>query len=274
MILPVSPMLEASGHLGRASIGLVLVVLVATGCAGSRRPPGSPPSPAAATPQTTVEGEDAPEPEIPEGIFHVVQRGQTLWRIARAYRVPLEKLAEANRLADPSRLETGQVLFVPGVRETLDVLPFPAPLPSPGENPTDPREYQDTGFTWPIEGATVLSYYGAPRRTHRHQGLDLRGRKGQDVLAARAGRVIYSGNTMRGYGKTVILDHGGGIQTLYAHNNVLLVKVGRRVERGEPIARVGKTGNATTEHCHFEIRRNRVPVDPLLYLPGVAEGRP
>jgi murein DD-endopeptidase MepM/ murein hydrolase activator NlpD len=88
------------------------------------------------------------------------------------------------------------------------------------------------------------------------------------VVATASGRVIYSDDRMRGYGNTVILDHGGGVQSLYAHNSKLLVRVGDQVASGEPIAVMGRSGNATGEHCHFEIRRNRVPVDPMAYLSG------
>jgi murein DD-endopeptidase MepM/ murein hydrolase activator NlpD len=93
-------------------------------------------------------------------------------------------------------------------------------------------------------------------------------------VAARAGRVVYSGDKLSGYGKLVILDHGDGLQTLYAHGLELLVRVGDAVEKGQPIARVGRTGNATTEHCHFEIRKDRLPVDPLPYLSTVARALP
>ena len=85
------------------------------------------------------------------------------------------------------------------------------------------------------------------------------------MLAVRSGRVLYS-SSMRDYGRTVILDHGDGLRSLYAHNSKLLVQKGQQVYRGQAIARVGRTGNATTEHCHFEIRRDEVPVDPLPYL--------
>ncbi len=79
----------------------------------------------------------------------------------------------------------------------------------------------------------------------------------------------YAGAGLRGYGKTVILDHRDGMQSLYAHNSVLLVRVGERVEQGQSIARVGRTGNATTDHCHFEIRLNDRRVDPMRWLtPG------
>jgi murein DD-endopeptidase MepM/ murein hydrolase activator NlpD len=71
---------------------------------------------------------------------------------------------------------------------------------------------------------------------------------------------------MRGYGKTVILDHGDGLRSLYAHNAKLLVRVGQSVERGQPVALLGRTGNATADHCHFEIRRGDRRLDPLLFL--------
>jgi murein DD-endopeptidase MepM/ murein hydrolase activator NlpD len=93
------------------------------------------------------------------------------------------------------------------------------------------------------------------------------------VLAARGGRVVYSDDRMRGYGKTVILDHGGGVTTLYAHNSDLLVRKGQRVRPGERIARIGRTGNASAEHCHFEIRRDDAPLDPLRFLVPEVEAR-
>ncbi len=86
------------------------------------------------------------------------------------------------------------------------------------------------------------------------------------MLASKSGRVIYAGAGLRGYGKTIILDHGDGIQSVYAHNSALLVGVGKRVDQGQTIARVGRTGNATTEHCHFEIRVNDRRVDPARWL--------
>lgn len=124
---------------------------------------------------------------------------------------------------------------------------------------------QALALSWPVPGREILSPFGAPRRGHRHTGLDIRGRQGEPVTAAAAGKVVYSGK-MQGYGKTVILDHGGGIETLYAHNDRLLVTVGDVVSPRQRIATVGRTGNATTEHCHFEVRRNGVPSDPLSYL--------
>jgi len=194
----------------------------------------------------------------------VVEPGQTLWRIAKAYGVPLDELSAANGIDDPSRLESGRAILIPGAPETLEVAPWPAPLPSPPG--TAPFAGITTAFVWPLTGGRVLSRFGESRRTHRHAGLDIAGRHGQPIVAAAHGRVIYSDNRMRGYGKTVILDHGEGFQSLYAHNSRLLVRAGDEVARGEPIAVVGQSGNATGAHCHFEIRKDRVPVDPLPYL--------
>jgi murein DD-endopeptidase MepM/ murein hydrolase activator NlpD len=78
---------------------------------------------------------------------------------------------------------------------------------------------------------------------------------------------------MRGYGKVVILDHGDGFRSLYAHNSKLLVRVNDQVRGGQSVALVGSTGNASGNHCHFEIRRNDKPVDPLLYLLPPFEAR-
>jgi lipoprotein NlpD len=240
---------KAAERLGILSAAILLLCLL--GCAGG-----------------STRGTVETVPSAPDGVEHVVQQGQTLWRIAKVYDVDLDVLARANGITDASSLEVGQTIFVPGASEILDVPPYPAPLDSAGitsapgtvEGPTA------SAWLWPVENGQVLSYYGARRRTHRHQGIDIRGRAGQPVKATRAGRVLYSGSGMRGYGKTVILDHGDGTSSLYAHNSSLLVRKGQRVERGETIAKVGRTGNASTDHCHFEIRLHDKPVDPLGYL--------
>jgi len=238
--------------------GLLWLTLAATvgwGCAGSHRAPA---------PQPTERARESVESGLPQGVLHVVEPGQTLWRIAKAYGVPLDELSAANGIDDPSLLESGRAILIPGAPETLEVAPWPAPLPtSPGAS-----RYAGitTVFVWPLTGGRVLSSFGERRRTHRHAGLDIAGRHGQKIVAAAPGRVIYSNDRMRGYGNTVIVDHGEGFQSLYAHNSRLLVRAGDEVARGEPIAVVGKSGNATGVHCHFEIRKDRVPVDPLPYL--------
>jgi len=225
-------------------------------------------------PAVEAEDETEPEPasESSDGIVHVVQPGQTLWRIARAYDVSLDALAEANGIEDPTRVDVGTPIFIPGARATIDVAPYPAPIPGLHPGPQF-RPEPSADFVWPIEGGAFMRPFGEPRRHHRHAGIDIRGAKGQEILAARAGTVAFCGGTHGGYGTMVVLDHGDGIQTLYAHAQKVLVKTGDSVSRGQPIALVGRTGNATTEHCHFELRVENRAVDPMPFLTATTEAR-
>jgi len=122
---------------------------------------------------------------------------------------------------------------------------------------------------WPISGP-VTSEFGW--RTHPitgdqrfHSGLDIGGDYGMPVHAAQSGTVTYAG-WISGYGNTVIIDHGGGITTLYGHNQSLAVGVGQSVSQGDVISYCGSTGNSTGPHCHFEVRQNGEPVSPYGYL--------
>lgn len=252
--------------MGRIVLLCLVLTGLAAGCAG-----GAAHQRVDATPRAAAGNDHA---QVTVGVDHVVKPGQTLWRIANVYRVELDELAEVNGIDDPSRLETGQVLFIPGAVVSLDVPAYPAPVDPGGTVAVAPAEPKaDADWLWPVRDGEILSGYGAPRRTHRHQGIDIRGRTGQPVLASRAGRVTYSGSNMRGYGRTIILDHGNGLTTLYAHNSSLLVREGQRVDQGQAIARVGSSGNATANHCHFEIRRADRPVDPMTRLRPTREAR-
>jgi murein DD-endopeptidase MepM/ murein hydrolase activator NlpD len=215
-----------------------------------------------AVPSQHPEGpeDQAPAENLEVGVIHVVEPGQTLWRIAKVYGVSLDALAAANGIVDPTTLEVGRGLWVPGASEILEVVPYRGPATAAGGG------LSVAAFVWPLSDGKVLAAFGESRRTHPHRGVDIGGSRGQQVVAAASGRVVYSDDRMRGYGSTVILDHGDGLQSLYAHNSKLLVHVGDHVDSGEPIALLGRTGNATGEHCHFEIRRDRVPVDPMPYL--------
>ena len=125
------------------------------------------------------------------------------------------------------------------------------------------------GMIWPLDGP-VTSEFGW--RTHPifgtarfHSGLDIGGDYGLPIYAAASGTVIHAG-WISGYGNTVIIDHGGGVTTLYGHNDSLNVGVGQTVSQGQVIAMCGSTGNSTGPHCHFEVRENGEPVSPYNYL--------
>lgn len=118
-------------------------------------------------------------------------------------------------------------------------------------------------FGWPSASRRISSYFG-PRWGGYHYGIDISGPRGTAIYAADSGVVTFSGFS-GGYGRTVIIDHGGGVSTLYAHNSSNLVSVGTRVTKGQQIARMGATGNATGSHVHFEIRINGTRVNPMRY---------
>jgi murein DD-endopeptidase MepM/ murein hydrolase activator NlpD len=263
----------------RRTVAIVLVGTMASACAARTRPNPTPRVRAEEVVTSTaaapvgVKAIEAPGQEATEpldGVMHVVQAGQTLWRIARAYDVPLDQLAAANGIEDASKVAVGTPIFIHGARATLDVAAYPAPLPgAPAHRPLAPETAGE--YLWPVAGGAFMRPFGEPRRHHLHAGIDIRGSLGQDILAAKDGTVAFGGGTRTGYGKMVVLDHGNGVQTLYAHAVEVLVHEGDNVRRGQPIAHLGRTGNATTEHCHFELRLDNKAVDPMPYVLGAAE---
>ncbi len=128
-------------------------------------------------------------------------------------------------------------------------------------------------MAWPVQGYThVTDPYGYRihpilKKKKLHTGVDLRAPMGTNIMAGAAGEVIHSGN-LGGYGKVIMIDHGGGIVTLYAHNSRLVVNVGDEVRRGDIIAKAGSTGVSTGPHLHFEVRKDGKYQDPLPWIKG------
>ncbi|BDG04415.1 LysM peptidoglycan-binding domain-containing M23 family metallopeptidase [Anaeromyxobacter oryzae] len=232
------------------------------------------------------------------GVVHVVQRGETVWRIARAYGIDPRDLMETNGIADPRAVAAGAELFVPGAAGVVTVPPADAatataratatpppsiaaaldaaadrggppadppadPPPGPGRSAASPPRAH-APLAWPLRGV-LYGRFGV-RAGQRHDGIDIAAPEGTAVGAAADGTVIYAGE-QAGYGEIVILRHDDGIVTLYAHASEVLVKDGARVRRGQPIARVGQTGRTTGPHLHFEVRQGTRPRNPLLFLP-------
>ena len=117
-----------------------------------------------------------------------------------------------------------------------------------------------TGIVWSRFGSNDSV------RSHTHKGLDIAAPKGTPIKAAAAGKVTYSGNASDGYGNYVVISHGNGVQTVYAHCSKLLVKKGQQVSQGELIAKVGSTGNSTGNHLHLEVRKNGIAYNPQNYV--------
>jgi murein DD-endopeptidase MepM/ murein hydrolase activator NlpD len=198
-----------------------------------------------------------------KGVYHVVERHQTLYRICKTYRVDLKEVASLNRIADPSKIETGQRIFIPGAKKVLKVEIYIDDVAA--EQPeTAKMAYKKLDFIWPVEGKITDVFEGAENK--RHQGIDIACPIGTPIKASNAGKVIYSNNGIKGYGNLIILRHSEEYVTVYAHNQVNLVEEGAWAEKGQIIGKVGQTGKATGPHLHFEIRKNNKALDPLLFL--------
>ncbi|WP_413291539.1 M23 family metallopeptidase [Bdellovibrio sp. HCB337] len=122
-------------------------------------------------------------------------------------------------------------------------------------------------FDWPVDDARLTRGF-LPKKRRPHLGIDLASKRGTPILAAQGGMVIYTGREFRGYGKMILVESGNGWATLYAHMDKIVVQEGQKVSRGQMIGAMGRTGRATGVHLHFEIRKDRGPIDPLPLLPN------
>jgi murein DD-endopeptidase MepM/ murein hydrolase activator NlpD len=198
-----------------------------------------------------------------KGVYHVVERHQTLFRICKTYGVDLKEVASLNGITDSSKIQTGQRIFIPGAKKLLKVEIYIDDVAAEqGEKLK--IAYKKLDFIWPVEGKINDVFEEAESR--RHQGIDISSPIGTPIKASNAGMVIYSNNTIKGYGNLVILRHSEEFVSVYAHNQVNLVEEGIWVEKGQIIGKVGQTGRASGPHLHFEIRRNSKAVDPMLFL--------
>ncbi len=198
------------------------------------------------------------------GIAHKVTKGQTIYSIAKYYSTDPQGIVDFpfNTFADDETfaLAVGQTLIVPDA-----VKPKVQPW-SPGayvaRKTPDAGTVTATGvFVWPA-GGTISQ----PFRWY-HRGIDIANKNVPPVLAADAGKVILAGwPDNRGYGNRVLIDHGNGYQTLYAHLSRIYVGVGQTVKRGDQIGLMGSTGRSTGIHLHFEVHKSGIQIDPLNVL--------
>jgi murein DD-endopeptidase MepM/ murein hydrolase activator NlpD len=204
----------------------------------------------------------APPPEK-RGVYHVVEKHQTLYRICKTYGVNLKEVASLNGIVDPSKIQAGQRIFIPGAMKVLKVEVI---IEDVVAEPEEKRKvvYKKLDFIWPVEGKISNVFEGAESK--RHQGIDISSSLGTPIKASNAGTVIYSNNTIKGYGNLIIVRHSEEFVSVYAHNQANLVEEGMWVEKGQIIGKVGQTGRASGPHLHFEIRRNNKAIDPLLFL--------
>lgn len=195
--------------------------------------------------------------KIPMGelVTHEVQKGETVWRIAHNYHVDYKLIMRENEFTDPRQLMAGQSILVP----------IPSERVAAGLSPM--RESWSFSF-WPVIGR-VSSLFGI-RDGRMHEGLDIAAPEGTPIHSVQEGVVCFAGP--RGtYGNAVIIDHGKGLRTLYAHASEILVIEGELVEKGQVIAKVGNTGRSTGPHIHFEVLMEGQPQDPINCLPVIQQ---
>jgi lipoprotein NlpD len=195
----------------------------------------------------------------------VVRPQDTLYSIAWRHDLDYRDLARWNNIGSDFRISVGQVLLLGAGNAATQAAPRvgkPRPLPAPSASPAPPGVGTAISgvpkWVWPTDRV------GAPRPVPGG-GILLAGRLGQDVRAASAGRVVYTGSGLRGYGNLIIIKHADSLLSAYAHNREMLVHEGQDVAPGQVIAHMGE-GAPQTPVLYFEIRLNGRPVDPLPYF--------
>ncbi len=232
------------------------------------------------------------------GVYHTVAPGQTLYRISRVYGVDEATLARMNGIRDPGRLRTGTRLYIPGADRVKHVpvvktapnkplkspprpvpqprqkivvkkVPQPAPAPKVAQKPPQRTSSKATSVNklhWPVRGKIVRSF--TPQaKAGSGKGIEIAVRSGSEVRAAEAGKVIYSGDGVKGYGHLIILQHENDFFTVYGFNSRNLARQGDFVSQGEKIALSGIPPAGGKARLHFEVRKGKQAVDPILYLP-------
>lgn len=239
--------------------------------------------------------------------IHYVRPGDTLLGIARQYGVTLPELVRWNALVNPDQIQVGQAIRIAAPGTAMGAIASPAPpaggavampVPVPGatvQAPVAPvktapvggsEPYSDTTLAhaapsaelpaatppapaaaagqwqWPAGGGLIAGYNEATNK-----GVDIGGSVGDPVFAAADGKVVYAGSGLRGYGKLIVIKHNQEYNSVYAHNDKLLVKEEDQVRQGQKIAELGNS-EADRPKLHFEIRRQGKAVDPMRYLPA------
>jgi murein DD-endopeptidase MepM/ murein hydrolase activator NlpD len=233
---------------------------------------------------------------------HQVRRGESVAKIAKRYGVSKRAIIRLNHLKRPYRLTVGQTLALPGraapsrraasrrkpslerarpvIRRSnarsvpgLEVHRKVAGAVLRGSGVRDrhakmgtPPALSGHGFAWPVRGR-IIGRFGSYPGGLRNDGVNIAAPAGSIVRAAEHGVVAYTGSGVEGFGELLLIKHAGGWMTAYAHNDRFLVHRGQRVRRGQPIARVGNTGAVIRPQLHFEIRKDKRPIDPLSKLP-------
>ncbi len=290
---------------GRLGLALALVCVLAAGCAAKRPAPVTERTPQAQAP-APAPAKPAPRQPDARAEVYTVKPGDTLYSIALDQGLDYRELAAWNSIdparirvgqqlrltPPPGAAVTAPLKTAPGTVEArplgsapapenvktqpkavrvpysdqaytqmASLSPEPAPAAKPAARPDSSRDEDDLDWIWPSAGKVIGTFNDSTSK-----GIAIAGRAGQPVVAGAAGRVIFSGTGIRGFGKLIVIKHNKTFLSVYAHNNELLVKEGQNVTAGQKIAEMGNTDSDQVK-LHFEIRRFGKPVDPAKLLP-------
>lgn len=198
------------------------------------------------------------------GVSHIVKSGDTVESVAKKYQAEAQAIVDFpfNDVPDDFKLRVGQLLIVPDGQPPESAVPA-KPRPQPqflAQGPSSPIFGAVGGakFIWPTAGG-ITQYF-----SWYHKGIDVANRVAPAVAAADGGTVVVAGwPDNYGYGNRVVIDHGNGYRSLYAHLSNIYVSVGQNISRGQVMGQMGSTGRSTGTHLHLEIYYNGVPVNPL-----------
>jgi len=194
------------------------------------------------------------------GVYHTVKKGDTIESIAKKYKVSPDAIVsfELNHLdKDHPTLKVGQKIIVPGGKKP----PRPQIVHIPNVRIPKGAKRGTGRFIWPTNGRITQRFWSG------HKAIDIGAPIGTPVVAADSGYVVFASEGWNwGYGKLVIIDHGNGYRTYYAHLSSILVRKGESVGKGQRIGSVGSTGHSTGPHLHFEIRYHNIHKNPLILL--------
>jgi murein DD-endopeptidase MepM/ murein hydrolase activator NlpD len=196
------------------------------------------------------------------GVLHTVTAGDTVSEVANQYDAAAKDIIEYNGLTEDAKLSIGQKLIVPdgyiAPRQAPSIVPQTERLATEPDGPAPPpAEVSGTGLTWPTTSKHLSQYF-----KWGHTGIDIDNRARPPVYAAATGTVEFAG-WLGGYGNLLIINHGQGLTTYYAHLEKFYASEGQSVSKGDAIAKMGSTGRSSGPHLHFEVRQHGRPVNPL-----------
>ena len=213
---------------------LILMVLVAAGCAST---------PTYTGPRTPISSQSV------SGLHHRVEPKQTLWMISRMYNVDIDDILRANNISEDAAIEVGRVLLIPNRLKPQNEQVF----------------YSGDDFIWPLKGK-IIAGFGASYQNLINKGINIQVSADADILASRSGKVVFYAPNLGNFGKTVIIDHGNGLRSVYSRLSEFFVHPGENVQKGALIGRIGSTLRGKNNYLHFEIRKGAMPQNPLFYL--------